>query len=408
MQKNIVFAKGNLFEGHCAKCNKKIEIDLINKGIQEGTIVKCDKCDGPCKPNIVLEGEEIDKNFYDKFNDVKCSQLIFILGSDLSNMPFKKLTEIINKNKPFIVVINPKEIGNFKFNDISNTELFLQGNCEDIISKIIKDCGWNEQYIINYNYKNNKYCSLEDFENFVLQENDKNKNYFILSPHFYSIENSSIFLTHLSIFDKEERGTIRQDKETISKILTILKNGKLTSKEKEDQLKSLKLDDKEKRAIGSIMGMAIGDAMGSRYEFEPVDYNKQDLFNMGEGAGGHFKLEPGQWTDDTSMGLCIADSLLVNNGNYDADDLIKRFIAWNEGGYNNAFRFNEENGLYPRSSIGLGGNISMALYRYQTHREKETKAGNQYTSGNGSIMRNAAIPICYNYDINLACEIARK
>ncbi len=253
-----------------------------------------------------------------------------------------------------------------------------------------------------------KYCNLEDFENIILKEDSNNKKYFILSPSFFSIHNSSIFLSHLSIFDIEKRGTIHQDKETVSRILDILKNKKLSSNNKKEQLKLLNINDIEKRSIGSMMGMVIGDAMGSRHEFEPVEYYKQDLFNMGEKKGGAFKLEPGQWTDDTSMGLCLADSLLVNNGSYDAHDLMKRFIAWNYGGYNNAFRFNEENGLSPRSSVGLGGNISMALHRYIIKREPETKAGDEYTSGNGSIMRNAAIPICFYYDIKLACEMAKK
>lgn len=261
--------------------------------------------------------------------------------------------------------------------------------------------------MIDNNQDNNKYCNLEDFESKILKEDEKNKYDFILSPYFYYKKNYSIFLTHLSIFDIKERGTILKDKETISKVLTILKDEKNSSEQKKEQLK-VYLDDIEKRGIGSMMGMGIGDAMGSRFEFEPVEYNKQELFDMGEERGGAFQLEPGQWTDDTSMGLCIADSLLVNDGNFDPHDLMRRFIAWEKGGYNNAFRFNEENGLPPRPSVGLGGNISMALRRYVTCREAETKAGDEYTSGNGSIMRNAAIPICFYYDRELACENARK
>jgi len=149
---NIVFGKGNLLEGHCAKCNKKIDLDIINKGIQEEKVIKCDKCAGPCKPKIFLSGEEIDKNFYDQTKNILSSNLIFIIGTDLSTMPFKDISEILNVNKPWIVEINQKEIGNFKFNELSNQELFLKGNCEDIIKKIINDCGWKEQDIS----KNNK------------------------------------------------------------------------------------------------------------------------------------------------------------------------------------------------------------------------------------------------------------
>ena len=60
-----------------------------------------------------------------------------------------------------------------------------------------------------------------------------------------------------------------------------------------------------------MMGMVIGDAMGHRFEFQDLLYDTIVLKNMGDGKGGDFDLEPGQWTDDTSMGLCLADSLLV-------------------------------------------------------------------------------------------------
>ena len=109
------------------------------------------------------------------------------------------------------------------------------------------------------------------------------------------------------------------------------------------------------------------------------------------------------------MGLCLVDSLLVNNGTLKCHDLKKRFIAWHIGGYNIVFRLNEKYGLYPRSSISLGGNISLALYRYLKEvQNEETDSGNKETSGNCSIMRNAAIPICFNYDIGEACKMAKK
>ena len=81
-----------------------------------------------------------------------------------------------------------------------------------------------------------------------------------------------------------------------------------------------------------------------------------------------------------------------------------RFISWWNGGYNNAFRF--EN--YPRHSVGLGGNISMSFREYRKKQSKITTAGDKDTSGNGSIMRNAAVPICFNDNMELACEMARR
>jgi ADP-ribosyl-[dinitrogen reductase] hydrolase len=251
------------------------------------------------------------------------------------------------------------------------------------------------------------YCSLENFEQFVMKEDKNNNIFYILSPDFGSISNKGTILSHLSIFDIEERGTIKHDKEKVDALLQILINSKYRD-EKLKKLKDINLTDLEKRAIGSMLGMAIGDALGSTYEFRPVVYKQIDLFDMDRQREGRFKLEPGQWTDDTSMGLCLADSLLVNDGKLDLHDLMHRFLAWAKGGYNNAFRFNEDYGLKPSCSIGLGNNIKMALKDYSKKRKGETTSGDKNTSGNGSLMRNAAIPICFYYDSNLACEMAKK
>ena len=194
----------------------------------------------------------------------------------------------------------------------------------------------------------------------------------------------------VSIFDKESRGTIARDKKTISFLLN-------------SPSQCLK---EESKSIGSILGMVIGDSMGHRFEFQNLVYDTITLENMGEGKGGQFKLEPGQWTDDTSMGLCLADSLLVNKGEFNPRDLMHRFLLWWNCGYNNAFRFDNK----IKSSCGLGGNISKSFSKYINEKGKNeyTKAGNNKTSGNGSVMRNAAVPICFYRDINKGRDIAKK
>ena len=209
----------------------------------------------------------------------------------------------------------------------------------------------------------------------------------------YSKSNDESTLTKyvkVSIFDIETRGTISRDKKRTS---FLLKNPSECTK-------------LESKSIGSILGMVIGDAMGHRFEFEDLVYDTITLRNMGEGKGGDFKLEPGQWTDDTPMGLCLADTLLVNKGEFEPRDLMHRFLLWWNCGYNNAFRFDKES----KSSCGLGGNISKSFnqYIYEKGKNPYTKAGNNKTSGNGSVMRNAAVPICFCRDINKGRDIARK
>ncbi|KAH3745147.1 ADP-ribosylglycohydrolase family protein [Pelomyxa schiedti] len=161
----------------------------------------------------------------------------------------------------------------------------------------------------------------------------------------------------------------------------------------------------ESRAIAVLLGQAIGDALGARLEFKPVRYGIETLHDMGEEACMNFGLKPGQWTDDNSMGLCLADSLLFTKGVFDPHDLMLRFQAWWNGGYNNAFAADEER--EDHGSVGLGGNISMSMSSYIREGHAYTKAGDSKTSGNGSVMRNAAPVVCHHDNIEEAMEIAR-
>ena len=157
-----------------------------------------------------------------------------------------------------------------------------------------------------------------------------------------------------------------------------------------------------------MLGMAIGDALGAKVEFLPLDYNFKQIDDMNNKLGGEFDLKPGQWTDDTSMGLCLADSLIEKKGYFEPNDIMMRFILWWFYGYNNAFRFDKER--KNKNSVGLGGNISGSIERYIKEKGKNpyTKYGNRKTSGNGSIMRNAAIPICYYNNEEEALHYAKS
>lgn len=62
------------------------------------------------------------------------------------------------------------------------------------------------------------------------------------------------------------------------------------------------------RYRASLLGLAVGDALGAALEFEePGTFNPIDDMI----GGGPFHLEPGQWTDDTSMALCLDESLIL-------------------------------------------------------------------------------------------------
>jgi len=163
------------------------------------------------------------------------------------------------------------------------------------------------------------------------------------------------------------------------------------------------------KAMGSLLGLVVGDALGAPLEFMKVRYGEIELQGLDHDEmwkmRGHnkFDLKPGQWTDDSSMALCLADSLLVNKGLH-PKDLRLRFLNWWSFGYCNAFGHD----IPKRGSVGLGGNICQSFDEFEQKRTDFTTAGNKQTCGNGSLMRNAPVPIYYANDMKTAEETAYK
>eukprot|EP01065_Artemidia_motanka_P042978 TRINITY_DN586_c0_g1_i1.p1 TRINITY_DN586_c0_g1~~TRINITY_DN586_c0_g1_i1.p1 ORF type:complete len:588 (+),score=142.70 TRINITY_DN586_c0_g1_i1:73-1836(+) len=170
-------------------------------------------------------------------------------------------------------------------------------------------------------------------------------------------------------------------------------------------------------AIGALVGLAVGDAVGHPLEFVAVQDDvgafpgsrpqlTRDLQGSGDSAQlvyknafNKFELAPGQWTDDCSMALCLADSLLVH-GEYVGGDARLRWFRWFRDGYNNAFRYDDRR--YSCGSVGLGGNIASSLeeihrkYRGSAARDVPVFFGSENEdAGNGSLMRLAPVPIFY-------------
>ena len=168
------------------------------------------------------------------------------------------------------------------------------------------------------------------------------------------------------------------------------------------------LNSLEKRSIGSMLGMGIGDAYGAVFEFKPVEVNLYDADKYNQNFDSNEDWKWGNngtycgWTDDSSMGLCLADSLIVNNGLFKPLDIMNRFLAWWHCGYNNASMYQKTK----MHSWGLGGTIGPSLNNYLENQKIYKGTGGEFASGNGSIMRNAAIPIAYNSNLGDALKYA--
>ena len=146
----------------------------------------------------------------------------------------------------------------------------------------------------------------------------------------------------------------------------------------------------QNRFRGCLLGLAAGDALGTTLEFkrpgsfEPID----DMV-----GGGPFGLKAGQWTDDTSMALCLASSLLERDG-FDPADQMQRYVRWWREGYLSS----------TGTCFDIGITIRGALSRFMKDGEPFSGATAPNTAGNGSLMRLAPVPMFYAGSLGEAVE----
>ncbi len=147
------------------------------------------------------------------------------------------------------------------------------------------------------------------------------------------------------------------------------------------------------RARGMLVGLACGDALGTTAEFQPRGSFTPLTDIVG---GGPFRLDAGQWTDDTSMALCLGASLLYQK-RFDAADQMNRYINWWRHGY--------------MSSTGrcfdIGNATRVALQRYESSGDPYAGSTHEMSAGNGCLMRLAPIPIAtLNLERDVRLELA--
>jgi len=144
----------------------------------------------------------------------------------------------------------------------------------------------------------------------------------------------------------------------------------------------------DNRSRGCLLGLAVGDAVGTTVEFRPRGSFPPVTDMVG---GGPFGLKPGQWTDDTSLALCLAESLIEKQG-FDARDQMERYVRWYREGH--------------LSSTGrcfdIGNATSSALHRFEETGEPFSGSTDPYNAGNGSLMRLVPIPMFFYPDVEKA------
>jgi len=135
----------------------------------------------------------------------------------------------------------------------------------------------------------------------------------------------------------------------------------------------------EDRAVGALLGLATGDAVGTTLEFTQRDTQPPLTDMLG---GGPFDLKPGQWTDDTAMALALGNSLAAGD-HFDPEDCMMRFVNWYRSGAYSC----------TGNCFDIGGATRAALQRFE--RDGNPFAGSNHpdSAGNGSLMRLSPVAI---------------
>jgi ADP-ribosylglycohydrolase len=145
---------------------------------------------------------------------------------------------------------------------------------------------------------------------------------------------------------------------------------------------------------GALLGLAVGDAVGTTLEFTtPGTF--EPITNMV--GGGPFSLQAGQWTDDTSMALCLATSL-VETGQFDPSDQMERYVRWWRDGYLSS----------TGTCFDIGNTVRHALATFERNGYPYAGSKDKMSAGNGSLMRLAPVVMAFAGDVKKGVFYAGK
>ena len=136
------------------------------------------------------------------------------------------------------------------------------------------------------------------------------------------------------------------------------------------------------KAVGAIIGCAIGDALGTTLEFRTNPSADQSQWHTEITGGGPFGLVAGGWTDDTSMMLALMDTYL-ECGQLDTVACARKFVDWHR------------NGRYSHTGtcFDIGFTTLNALTRFEATGDPMAGDTSPSSSGNGGIMRLAPVVV---------------
>lgn len=148
------------------------------------------------------------------------------------------------------------------------------------------------------------------------------------------------------------------------------------------------------RAKGCLLGLAVGEAIGSAVELLP-----RDSFDevTGMQGGGPLEIEPGEWTDGTAMALCLARSLLASE-TVEQYDFMERLQAW----------LTEAACTARNRTLAVGNATRTAIESFIEDEDPSAGSPLAETAGNGSLIRQAPLAIYASQNRNVARFMSNK
>jgi len=167
---------------------------------------------------------------------------------------------------------------------------------------------------------------------------------------------------------------------------------------------------KESKAFACFVASAVGDALGAHLEGQPVDYTRdiiKDFKSLEDIKHNKARPPSGLYTDDTSLALCVADSILKYGFKFNGVDLRHRFMLWWFKGYNNGRAKDPKD----RKSFGIGSTTMNSFFAFGKRQMEFVPMVYKYideNNANGSIMRIAPVPIAFHDNLEQALDYAEK
>lgn len=142
MSKNkLVQAHGHFESARCVNCKKQAEIQKLKENILKQTVLYCEYCGKPVKPDVVFFGEQLPEEFHHEISLLEEADLLIIIGTSLAVHPFASLVNFVPSTIPRILVNKYLEnVHSFKFKDPNVSDIAFQGDCDETFRTLANLC----------------------------------------------------------------------------------------------------------------------------------------------------------------------------------------------------------------------------------------------------------------------------